>query len=108
MVKHQTTVVAQTLNIGTPVRISVSNMPSVDSIEDFVTNIKTNAPIIDNECFLYLEQNNDMVVCTNEQNAQQKIAYFKYYEVEQLALVLTFRSKTKSAMDMERLTHFWH
>lgn len=66
VVKHQTVTVAQTLNIGTPVNVSVSNMPSVSSIEDFVADIKANAPIIDNECLLYLEQNNDMVVCTNE------------------------------------------
>lgn len=66
VVKHQDVVVAQTLNIGTPVIISVSNMPSVDSLEDFVADIKANAPIIDNECLLYLEQTNDMVICTNE------------------------------------------
>lgn len=70
VVLHRGRVIAQTLNIGTPVVVSVSNMPSVESLDDFVADMRANGPVVDNECLLYLEQKGEVVVCTNEQNAR--------------------------------------
>ncbi|CAL6052405.1 Conserved_hypothetical protein [Hexamita inflata] len=106
ILKYKSILECQTLLIGTPVPVKATNVPSIISYERMQQNLRFNPLIINEEIFPFDSYVDEYILLFNPQNNVQH-ALVKYFEGEELLIIIAFNSEQRMLQDMQKITQFW-